>query len=86
MIANFPGDGSLTHHQTLRNYLARFGLGGGDLPDQRVYTLSGGQKTRLCLALAMYRKPHALIADEISNHVDVGAWCIACVMRRNEPS
>lgn len=32
--------------------------------------MSGGQKCRLCLAAAMYRKPHILILDEPTNHLD----------------
>jgi ATPase subunit of ABC transporter with duplicated ATPase domains len=32
--------------------------------------MSGGQKCRLCLAAAMYRKPHLLILDEPTNHLD----------------
>lgn len=32
--------------------------------------MSGGQKCRLCLACAMYRKPHLLVLDEPTNHFD----------------
>jgi ATP-binding cassette, subfamily F, member 3 len=34
------------------------------LPNQKIHTMSGGQKCRLCLACAMYRKPHLLVLDE----------------------
>lgn len=71
MSVRFPGDGSRTHTQALRQHLASFGLGGDKLPMQRIYTLSGGQKCRLCLAIAMYRKPHLLVLDEPTNHLDV---------------
>ena len=57
----YPGDGGREHWQNLRNHLASFGLGGDVLPRQRIHTLSGGQKCRLCLACAMYRKPHLLV-------------------------
>ena len=70
MIDRYPGDKSNAHMLTLRRYLANFGLGGAILPSQRIHTMSGGQKCRLCLALAMYRKPHLLILDEPSNHLD----------------
>merc|ERR1739842_81798 len=49
---------------------ANFGLGGEVLPKQRISTMSGGQKCRLCLACAMYRKPHLLVLDEPTNHLD----------------
>ena len=64
MLDRYPGDRGNAHCQELRNYLANFGLGGEVLPKQRIHTMSGGQKCRLCLACAMYRKPHVLILDE----------------------
>ena len=70
MIDRYPGDMSNTHIGELRRYLANFGLGGEVLPNQKIHTMSGGQKCRLCLALAMYRKPHLLILDEPTNHLD----------------
>eukprot|EP00521_Asterionellopsis_glacialis_P015884 CAMPEP_0195303508 /NCGR_PEP_ID=MMETSP0707-20130614/32915_1 /TAXON_ID=33640 /ORGANISM="Asterionellopsis glacialis, Strain CCMP134" /LENGTH=275 /DNA_ID=CAMNT_0040367087 /DNA_START=120 /DNA_END=947 /DNA_ORIENTATION=+ len=71
MIDRYPGDRSNAHILTLRRYLANFGLGGEILPNQRIHTMSGGQKCRLCLACAMYRKPHLLILDEPTNHLDL---------------
>jgi len=70
MMEHYPGDKSNAHILGLRRYLAQFGLGGEILPNQRIHTMSGGQKCRLCLAAAMYRKPHLLILDEPSNHLD----------------
>lgn len=70
MMERYPGDSSNAHHLTLRRHLASFGLGGEILPKQRIHTMSGGQKCRLCLASAMYRKPHLLILDEPTNHLD----------------
>lgn len=64
MLDRYPGDRGNAHCQELRNYLANFGLGGEVLPKQRIHTMSGGQKCRLCLACAMYRKPHLLVLDE----------------------
>ena len=63
MLDRYPGDRGNQHCEELRNYLANFGLGGEVLPKQRISTMSGGQKCRLCLACAMYRKPHLLILD-----------------------
>jgi len=71
MIDRYPGDRSNAHILSLRRYLANFGLGGEILPKQRIHTMSGGQKCRLCLACAMYRKPHLLILDEPTNHLDL---------------
>ena len=64
MIDRYPGDHSNSHIGDLRRYLANFGLGGEVLPAQKIHTMSGGQKCRLCLACAMYRRPHLLILDE----------------------
>ncbi|KAL3787091.1 hypothetical protein ACHAWO_008571 [Cyclotella atomus] len=63
MLERYPGDRGNTHMMELRRYLAGFGLGGDELPKQKINTMSGGQKCRLCLAAAMYRKPHLLILD-----------------------
>jgi ATP-binding cassette subfamily F protein 3 len=63
MIDRYPGDNSNSHIMELRRYLANFGLGGEILPGQKIHTMSGGQKCRLCLASAMYRRPHLLILD-----------------------
>jgi ATP-binding cassette subfamily F protein 3 len=71
MVDRYPGDHSNTHIGELRRYLANFGLGGEILPVQKIHTMSGGQKCRVCLACAMYRKPHLLILDEPTNHLDL---------------
>jgi ATP-binding cassette subfamily F protein 3 len=50
-------------------------LGGFGLTQARAETvarhLSGGEKTRLCLALVAVEKPQLLILDEPSNHLDI---------------
>jgi len=71
MLERYPGDRGNTHKMELRRYLANFGLGGDELPLQKIHTMSGGQKCRLCLAAAMYRTPHLLILDEPTNHLDL---------------
>jgi ATP-binding cassette subfamily F protein 3 len=54
----------------LRSFLGRFGLGGNE--EQRpVCTFSGGEKSRLALALLAWKKPHLLLLDEPTNHLDL---------------
>jgi ATP-binding cassette, subfamily F, member 3 len=37
------------------------------------YVLSGGQKSRVALAILAYSKPHILVMDEPTNHLDLDA-------------
>jgi|APGre2960657444_1045066.scaffolds.fasta_scaffold01255_7 ATP-binding cassette subfamily F protein 3 len=56
--------------QDLRNHLGAFGIC-GTLATQTIFTLSGGQKSRLALSKITWTKPHILLLDEPSNHVDL---------------
>jgi ATP-binding cassette subfamily F protein 3 len=56
--------------QMARNHLGAFGLS-GDLALQRIGTLSGGQKSRVTLAMLTWQHPHILIMDEPTNHLDM---------------
>ncbi|MGE5027409.1 MAG: ribosomal protection-like ABC-F family protein [Betaproteobacteria bacterium] len=54
----------------LRTFLGRFGLAGNS-EDRPVNTFSGGEKSRLALALLAWQKPHLLLLDEPTNHLDL---------------
>jgi len=54
----------------VRTHLGSFGVV-GDMALRPIYTLSGGQKSRVALAKVAYPKPHALLLDEPSNHLDI---------------
>lgn len=56
--------------RTLRSYLARFGFY-GDETLKKAGKLSGGEKTKLSLALLMYQPSNFLIFDEPTNHLDM---------------
>ncbi|CAI5535767.1 unnamed protein product, partial [Closterium sp. Naga37s-1] len=68
MAHSFPG----VPEQKLRAHLGSFGLG-GNLALQPMYTLSGGQKSRVSFAKITFHKPHILLLDEPSNHLDIDA-------------
>ncbi len=54
----------------LRTFLGRFGLAGNS-EDRPVSSFSGGEKSRLALALLAWQKPHLLLLDEPTNHLDL---------------
>ncbi|MTI66745.1 MAG: ABC-F type ribosomal protection protein [Firmicutes bacterium] len=55
-----------------RNKLARFLFYGDDV-FKKIYNLSGGEKSRLKLAMLMYKDINLLILDEPTNHLDIGS-------------
>src|SRR5690606_1006294 len=54
----------------LRSLAARMGFG-VDKIDTKVENLSGGEKVRLLLGLMAHEKPHVLILDEPTSHLDI---------------
>jgi ATP-binding cassette, subfamily F, member 3 len=53
-----------------RSLAAQMGFGAQKI-DTPVQNLSGGEKVRLLLGLMAYRKPHVLILDEPTSHLDI---------------
>lgn len=58
--------------EAARNHLGSFGIS-GQLALEPLYCLSGGQKTRVALAIIAFANPHILIMDEPTNHLDMDA-------------
>ncbi|GAQ87059.1 ATPase component of ABC transporters [Klebsormidium nitens] len=68
LMKQFPG----VPDQRLRAHLGSFGIT-GPLALQTMYTLSGGQKSRVAFAKITFSRPHILLLDEPSNHLDLDA-------------
>jgi ATP-binding cassette subfamily F protein 3 len=56
--------------QDLRNFLGQFRFE-GEMVQQRVGTLSGGERARLVLATIVWQRPNLLLLDEPTNHLDL---------------
>ncbi len=62
--------GQSTREQDLRNFLGSFQFS-GDMVQQPVGTMSGGEKARLVLCMIVWQRPNLLLLDEPTNHLDL---------------
>jgi len=62
--------GQALREQDLRNFLGRFQFS-GDMVQQPVGTMSGGEKARLVLCMIVWQRPNLLLLDEPTNHLDL---------------
>ncbi len=56
--------------QDLRTFLGSFNFA-GEIVNQPVGTLSGGEKARLLLCMIVWQRPNLLLLDEPTNHLDL---------------
>ena len=55
--------------QELKNFLGSFGFS-NDYLEKKIQLFSGGEKSKLALAIICWQKPNLLILDEPTNHLD----------------
>ncbi|KAF6746341.1 P-loop containing nucleoside triphosphate hydrolase protein [Ephemerocybe angulata] len=71
LCATYPDDAP-SEAQARAHFASTVGLKGDMVVKQRVGGMSGGERSRVALGVVVYREPHVLLLDEITNHLDVG--------------
>jgi ATP-binding cassette subfamily F protein 3 len=69
-LGHFARSEPRTRETELRSWLGHFDFG-GERADARVATFSGGEKSRLALALLVRARPNLVLLDEPTNHLDL---------------
>jgi ATP-binding cassette subfamily F protein 3 len=72
MKRKFAGNQSDSWVRSLGSHLMQCGIEDG-LLDVPAMALSGGQRTRLAMAMVSYERPHVLIMDEPTNNLDLAS-------------
>ncbi len=71
LLARFKEQGGYTYPGEIQGVLKGMGFGPKE-QNKRIAGFSGGEKTRLALALLLLKKPDILLLDEPTNHLDIG--------------
>jgi len=72
LTSTFEDMGGYSAERMARSVLAGLGID-GSMYQREVNTLSGGQRARVQLAMALLRTPDILLMDEPTNHLDLAA-------------
>ena len=72
MMALMRDRGAEAREPVVRAKLGAFGFS-RELADNKISTLSGGEKARLLFAFMSFDAPHLLLLDEPTNHLDIEA-------------
>ena len=68
----FANEGGYSYQGEVISVIRGLGFDDSEF-DKKLCTLSGGQKTRVCLAKLLLDKPDLLLLDEPTNHLDIAA-------------